>query len=355
MVFGKRLSIAPIVVGLLIVLSFSMHESRADNRNSVCNIFEGSWVSDPSYPLYDSAVCPFLRTQFDCQKNGRPDKFYLNYRWQPTGCELGRLDVNDFFRRFSGKKILFVGDSLSLNQWQSLTCMLHAGNPLAKYNITQRQPMYSFQFPEYDLTINMQWHQFLVDIDVEKIGRVLKLDSIKGGDAWKDFDLLVFDSWHWWFYVPPQQPWDFIQLGDKTMKDMNRTEAFKIAFGTWAKWVDSEVDPSKTKVVYQGISPSHYHGTDFGKPAEHDCKKETQPVSGSKSPTTPSPGIGIVKSILGQMKNPVLFLDISLLSQLRPDAHPQYYSDPQHTGGDCTHWCLAGVPDTWNLLLYASL
>lgn len=53
----------------------------------------------------------------------------------------------------------------------------------------------------------MEWHQFLVDIDKEKIGRVLKLDSIKGGDAWKDFDLLVFDSWHWWFYKSPQQPY----------------------------------------------------------------------------------------------------------------------------------------------------
>ena len=41
----------------------------------------------------------------------------------------------------------------------------------------------------------MQWYQFLVDIDKEKIGRVLKLDSIKG-HAWKNIDVLVFDSWH---------------------------------------------------------------------------------------------------------------------------------------------------------------
>ena len=63
---------------------------------------------------------------------------------------------------------------------------------------------------EYQLSINFQWHQFLVDINVEKIGRVLKLDSIKEADVWKSFDLLVFDSWHWWFYKPPAQPYDSI-------------------------------------------------------------------------------------------------------------------------------------------------
>lgn len=40
----------------------------------------------------------------------------------------------EFLRRWRGKKIMFVGDSLSLNMFQSLSCMIYASVPSAKYN-----------------------------------------------------------------------------------------------------------------------------------------------------------------------------------------------------------------------------
>ncbi|GMH05575.1 hypothetical protein Nepgr_007415 [Nepenthes gracilis] len=167
-------------------------------------------------------------------------------------------------------------------------------------------------------------------------------------------DLLVFDSWHWWFYKPPNQPWDYIEVGNKLYKDMDRLKAFQIAFKTWARWVDNNVDPKKTRVFYQGISSSHYHGHDWGK--QHgNCNGEAHPLDRSTNPVAENVDVETVESILSNMKNPAYFLDISLLSSLRPDAHPQEYVSPQHLGGDCTHWCLAGVPDVWNQLLYAAL
>lgn len=36
-----------------------------------------------------------------------------------------RFNGEEFLVRNKGKKIMFVGDSLSSNQWQSLVCMLY--------------------------------------------------------------------------------------------------------------------------------------------------------------------------------------------------------------------------------------
>lgn len=49
-----------------------------------------------------------------------------------------------------------------------------------------------------------------------------------------------------------------MQEGGKLYKDMNRLVAFYKGLSTWARWVDRSVDPSKTKVFFQGISPIHY-------------------------------------------------------------------------------------------------
>ncbi|CAN6690839.1 unnamed protein product [Malus baccata var. baccata] len=112
-----------------------------------CDFFQGSWVYDDSYPLYDTSSCPFVEEEFDCQKNGRPDDQYLKYRWKPDACALPRFNGEDMLRRLKGKKILFVGDSLSLNQWQSLTCMLYAAVPQTHYTITRKEAISTFSLP----------------------------------------------------------------------------------------------------------------------------------------------------------------------------------------------------------------
>lgn len=51
--------------------------------------------------------------------------------------------------------------------------------------------------------------------------------------------------------------WDVIQDGSTEYKDMVRLVAYEKALNTWARWVESNIDPTKTRVIFQGVSPDH--------------------------------------------------------------------------------------------------
>ncbi|PON79116.1 Trichome birefringence-like family [Parasponia andersonii] len=77
-----------------------------------------------------------------------------------------------------------------------------------------------------------------------------------------------------------------------------------------------------------------------------------------------------IMQVLGQVfsksKYPVTFLNITQLSNYRKDAHTSIYKKqwnpltPEQIANpvsyaDCVHWCLPGLQDTWNELLFAKL
>ncbi|PPS18013.1 hypothetical protein GOBAR_AA02554 [Gossypium barbadense] len=328
---------------------------QVDGIGSKCDIYKGKWVFDASYPLYNSRNCPFIHQEFNCQNNGRPDRLYQNFRWQPTSCNLPRFNGKDFLRKFRGKRIMFVGDSLGLNQWQSLTCLLHTATPQDPY-ISQRVAAIStFSFPTYGVSIMFLRNAFLVDIVNEKDRRVLKLNSIGNGRIWKGYDVLIFDTWHWWLLTGRKQPWDYVQDNNITHKNMHRTVAYKKALRTWARWVNLNVDPAKTKVFFQGVSPDHVDSRDWADPTAKTCRGETWPILSTEYPGgSPSPQ-DVLKRVLRSVSKKVHLLDITVLSQLRKDGDPSAFGYGGHRGNDCTHWCLPGVPDTWNELLFATL
>ncbi|KAK4420442.1 protein trichome birefringence-like 42 [Sesamum alatum] len=329
--------------------NFHDHGQQESPTNG-CDLFEGSWVFDSSYPLYDASQCPFAAaaSALNCQKNGRPDHAYLHYRWQPTACQISRFDGRGFLERMRGKRVMFVGDSLSANQWQSLACMLHAAVPNAPYALGSRGPLTTLSFPEFGVSVMFLKNGFLVSL----IDRTLKLDTLSSSGMWMGVDVLIFNTYHWWLHTERFRTWDSYQIGNQIFKDMDVMEAYRIALTTWANWVDSNVDSTKTRVFFQGISASHYHGTEWNEPNVQNCSGQTGPVEGSTYPGNKPPGDAVVKGVLSSMKKPAVLLDIALLTQLRKDGHPSTYAD---VGLDCSHWCLAGVPDTWNQLLYTIL
>ncbi|KAI4374671.1 hypothetical protein MLD38_012638 [Melastoma candidum] len=333
---------------------------QGKERPNGCDIFRGSWVLDKSYaPLYDSSSSPFLDAVFDCPKNGHPNSLYLKYRWKPMSCILRRFNGLELLAKLKGKKMLFVGDSISLNQWQSLTCMLHATVPKLSYSLTRKDDVSTFAVPvTFGVSFVFYRNPFLVDILREKIGRVLKLDSIAHGDAWKGYDILSCSTPGTGGCtrgaISHLFRWDYIQYGNIIRKDMDRVLAFKEGHKTWSRWVNDNINPAVTKVFFQGISPTHYNGEEWNASPSTSCIGQTQPITGSQYPAGLPPQAAAVNEVLRGSTKVTLF-DITVLSQLRKDGHPAAYGFNSRGGKDCSHWCLAGVPDTWNELLYTML
>ncbi|KAA8543718.1 hypothetical protein F0562_022105 [Nyssa sinensis] len=119
---------------------------------------------------------------------GRPDSDYLKYRWKPANCELPRFNGLDFLLKLRGKTVMFVGDSLGRNQWESLICMISTTAPRTATQMIRGDPLSTFKFLDYGVSVSFYRAPYLVDIDAVDGKRLLRLEDIsknaKRGWAW---------------------------------------------------------------------------------------------------------------------------------------------------------------------------
>ncbi|XWS34760.1 hypothetical protein CRYUN_Cryun21dG0065200 [Craigia yunnanensis] len=177
-----------------------------------------------------------------------------------------------------------------------------------------------------------------------------------------DADLMVFNTGHWWTHEKTSKGKDYYQEGDYVYPRIKDLKAFQKALTTWSRWVDKNVDISRTQVFFRGYSVTHFWGVQWNSGGK--CHQETEPISNKTYLTKYPSKMRAVEHVLRTTKTPVIYLNISRLTDYRKDAHPsiyrrQYKTEEERNAAarvqDCSHWCLPGVPDTWNELLYASL
>ncbi|KAM2527472.1 hypothetical protein TB1_024722 [Malus domestica] len=335
------------------------------NEEDKCNIFDGKWVYDPKgSPMYKGAQCPFLSDQVSCQRNGRSDFIYEKWSWEAKGCKIPRFDATDMLERLRGKRVIIVGDSLNRNQWESLACLLYSALPPSQTLVDVKSGIYKvFTAKVYNFSVEFYWSPFLMqqNVNQDSGARILRLDRVAtSAMKWIGADIMVFNTGHWWVHHGKIKTWDLFQYEGKTRENMEIESAFDTAMNTWARWVDQNVDATKTRVFFRSISPEHK--------GKHWCYNETQPIEDDSYETTfPGKIIKVIERTMQRMKTPVTYLNITKLSQHRRDAHPAVYATKEwkqllalqnrkpETYADCSHWCLPGLPDTWNRLLYVSL
>ncbi|KAJ3703116.1 hypothetical protein LUZ61_006821 [Rhynchospora tenuis] len=350
------------------------------NIPETCDLSKGEWVLDnTSYPIYRENQCEFLTEQVTCRRNGRPDDMYQKWRWQPKDCSLPRFDAKLFLERLRGKRLMFVGDSLNRNQWESMVCLVQmALSPGKKHWPHWEGPRQVFNAEEYNATVEFYWAPFIVESNSDNPRihsiptRIIKPESIMGhAFHWKDADYLIFNSYIWWMNTrnmkvmrPKGKDWE-------EHDEVERSVAYGRVLRTWADWVNNNVDPKRTQVYFMSMSPLHISPQVWGNPDGIRCAKETTPVTNFAGPLYLGTDWGMFDLAANASRSiqrvPVTFVDVTTMSEYRKDGHtsvytirqgklltPEQKADPLNYA-DCIHWCLPGVPDIWNLLLYARI
>nr|GMD52978.1 protein trichome birefringence-like 33 [Ipomoea batatas] len=232
-----------------------------------CDIFSGQWVRDEeSHPLYKESDCPYLQSQQTCLAHGRPDRDYLYWKWKPHGCSIPRFNGTMMLEALRGKRMMFAGDSLSRGHYGSMVCLLQKFIPdIDAKSIEDAGQRTIFTAKEYNATIEYYWSPLLLESNADNPWkhrveeRIARKDSInEHGQHWRGVDILVFHTYLWWY----RDEYFKILEGsfeDKVKKiiDVPSDDAYRMALESMLKWVEENMDPTKTRVFFTSISPTH--------------------------------------------------------------------------------------------------
>ncbi len=253
----------------------------------------------------------------------------VKYQWIPRNCYLEDFDPLRVDRAMRNKTVLFIGDSLmrqQFNSWRFLMRSVWAD---------KKEAMYEEQFH----TVNgahyiFAWGKFLAADREERL--------LMTGDAAVDPDM----GWAQ-LLLDPNQRVDVVMMnvGHHWHKaDTN--------FDHYTAMIDSVLDYLKQhfegrRIIFRTSAVGHYgcgeDGDMLSRPIDvAPVLQESTDKYNWRKPIVHE-RVWMQRAELQGLDDRFLFLNVSQ-SQNRPDAHQEYNIRNGRRGIDCLHWCLPGVP-----------
>ncbi|XVF48868.1 hypothetical protein PTKIN_Ptkin03bG0223000 [Pterospermum kingtungense] len=344
-------------------------------ENRVCNYAKGKWVIDDRRPLYSGFHCKqWLAPMWACRLMQRQDFAFEKLRWQPKDCEMEEFEGSKFLERMQDKTLAFVGDSLGRQQFQSLMCMITASKERSdvldvgmEYGLVippggKRPNGWAYRFSSTNTTVLYYWSSTLCDLQPLNLSDpnteyAMHLDRPPAflRQYLHKIDVLVLNTGHHWNRGKLRaNRWIMYAGGapntNRKIAGMGSAKNFTIH--STVKWIGSQLPKHPhLKVFYRSISPRHFMHGDWN--TGGSCDNTTPMSIGKEVLQEESSDYSAASAVRG---TGVKLLDITALSQVRDEGHISRFSLTASPGvQDCLHWCLPGVPDTWNEILFAQI
>jgi len=272
------------------------------------------------------------------------------------------------------KTLAFVGDSLGRQQFQSLMCMITGGKEShdvkdvgKEYGLVMphggtRPNGWAYRFSSTNTTVLYYWSTCLCDVEPinttnPETDYAMHLDRPPGflRQFLHKLDVLVLNTGHHWNRGKLKANRWVMYVGG--MPNTNRRlamigDAKNFTIHSIVNWVNSQLPKHPhLKAFYRSISPRHFVNGDWN--TGGSCDNTTPMSIGKEVLQDESSDYSAGNAVKG---TGVKLLDITALSQLRDEGHISHYRTTAAKGvHDCLHWCLPGVPDTWNEILFAHI
>lgn len=297
---------------------------------SLKDLLTGSWIHTP-YVEHDGYRHCAIHIHQDCRSSNTS---YLDYSWKPTrdDCPVQKLQLTSFMQSFANKSIVFVGDSLARNQLQSLQCLLMSEKELnADFNEVYK-PQYNSYYPKYNMRVEHllgDWKHYLTPANIHEL-------------ALGNYDIVVISVGSHWRDAQSGVPLlDTLSL-DQAQSVMQQVVHERLAA--------LDALPQHMQIIWKTPDMPHWSLPMSEQPWHQPC-----PMNHTEGHTDQLQMLMREALLAEENKTRVHVLDVLQLVQGRVDAHPNKRTFHSGQSYDCLHWCLPGVPDTINEVIFQFL